>query len=214
MFLSVRRGHPEGRSHDGIDGVPKLCQNGAMNLSVYVDSLRHQLAVAADAGGDDARALAERLTAPLESATRLVLLEVLTAAADEITRELAPGAVEVRLRGRDPAFVVTPPPSDQAFDDERPTRRTRPTTGAVAVDARSEPGRTPPVEGEDGGMSRLNLRLPDALKLRIEEAARQEGLSLNTWLLRAAAAALEPDNHDRLFQRSPWGSQRYTGWVR
>jgi uncharacterized protein (DUF1778 family) len=63
-------------------------------------------------------------------------------------------------------------------------------------------------------MSRLNLRLPDTLKLRIEEAARQDGLSLNTWLLRAAAAALESDNHDRLVQRSPWGSQRYTGWVR
>jgi hypothetical protein len=184
-----------------------------MNLSVYVDSLRHQLAVAADAGGDDARALAERLTAPLESATRLILLEVLTAAADEITRELAPGTVEIRLRGRDPAFVVTPPHSDEAFDDEGPTRRTRPTAGA-SLDARSEPARTAPAEGEDGGMSRLNLRLPDALKLRIEEAARQEGLSLNTWLLRAAAAALESDNNDRLFQRSPWGSQRYTGWVR
>jgi hypothetical protein len=180
-----------------------------MNLSIYVDSLRHQLSVAAEAGGDDARAIAERLTAQLESATRLILLEVLAAAADEITRELAPGTVEVRLRGRDPDFVVTPPPSDEAFDDEGPTRRTRP-----AGDPRPEPARTPPAVGEDGGISRLNLRLPDALKLRIEEAARLEGLSLNTWLLRAAAAALESDNHDRLFQRSPWGSQRYTGWVR
>jgi hypothetical protein len=185
-----------------------------MNLSIYVDSLRHHLAVAADAGGDDARALAERLTAPLESATRMILLEVLTAAADEITRELAPGTVEVRLRGRDPSFVVTPPPSEAAFDDEGPTRRTRLTAGAVSLDARAEPAQTPPAEGEDGGMSRLNLRLPDALKLRIEEAARQEGLSLNTWLLRAAAAALESDSHARLFQRSPRGSQRYTGWVR
>jgi hypothetical protein len=184
-----------------------------MNLSRYVDSLRHQLSVAAEAGGDDARAMAERLTAPLESATRLILLEVLAAAADEITRELAPGTVEVRLRGRDPDFVVTPPPSDEAFDDDGPTRRNRP-AGAVSLDPRPEPARTPPAEGEDGGTSRLNLRLPDALKLRIEEAARQEGLSLNTWLLRAAAAALESDNHDRLFQRSPWGSQRYTGWVR
>jgi hypothetical protein len=97
-----------------------------MNLSRYVDSLRHHLSVAAEAGGDDARAMAERLTAPLESATRLILLEVLAAAADEITRELAPGTVEVRLRGRDPDFVVTPPPSDSAFDAEGTTRRTRP----------------------------------------------------------------------------------------
>ncbi len=52
--------------------------------------LRRELAVAAEAGGEDARELAERLTAPLESATRLTLLNVLSAAMDEITRELAP----------------------------------------------------------------------------------------------------------------------------
>src|SRR5882672_3270640 len=86
-----------------------------MNLTPYVDNLRRELAVAAEAGGEDARALAERLTASLESAARLSLLEALSAAADEITRDLAPGSVEVRLRGRDPEFVVTPPPdADEA----------------------------------------------------------------------------------------------------
>ena len=35
-----------------------------------------------------------------------MLLEALSAAADEITRELAPGSVEVRLRAGDPEFVV------------------------------------------------------------------------------------------------------------
>ncbi|TMR25926.1 hypothetical protein ETD85_44320, partial [Nonomuraea zeae] len=84
-----------------------------MDLAPYVDRLRRELAVAAGAGGEDARALAERLAAPLESATRLALLEALSAAADEITRDLAPGSVEVRLRGRDPGFVVTPPPGGQ-----------------------------------------------------------------------------------------------------
>jgi hypothetical protein len=185
-----------------------------MNLSGYVDSLHHQLAVAAEAGGDEARALAERLTAPLESATRLVLLEVLAAAADEITRELAPGSVEVRLRGRDPGFVVTPPPSHEEFDDEARTRPGRPPAGASpSFDDRPVTARPAPAE-DDGGMSQLNLRLPDALKVRIEEAARQEGLSLNAWLVRIAAAALEPEGLDRRYQRSPWGSQRYTGWVR
>ena len=81
-----------------------------MDLGHYVNDLQRQLEVAAEAGGDDARALAERLTAPLESATRLVLLEALSVAASEITRDLAPGSVDVRLRGRDPEFVVTPPP--------------------------------------------------------------------------------------------------------
>jgi len=185
--------------------VPKLCQYGSMNLSLYVDSLRHQLALAADAGGDDARALAERLTAPLESAARLVLLEALTAAADEITRELAPGAVEVRLRGREPSFVVTSAPGEDVFDEVG--------VGSGLGDKMTSVSGT--TEHGDGGMSRLNLRLSDALKARIEEAARLEGLSLNAWLVRAAAAALGPDSRDRLSQRrSPRGGQSYTGWVR
>src|SRR6185369_11488968 len=81
-----------------------------MDLTSYVDSLRRELAVAAELGGDEARALAERLAGPLESAARLALLDALSAATDEITRDLAPGSVELRLRGRDPSFVVTPPP--------------------------------------------------------------------------------------------------------
>src|SRR5215204_3774424 len=39
-----------------------------MNLELYVENLNRQLAVAAEAGGDEARALAERLVAPLEAA--------------------------------------------------------------------------------------------------------------------------------------------------
>jgi hypothetical protein len=53
-----------------------------MDLTPYVENLRRELAVAADAGGDDVRALAERLTAPLESAVRLMLLDALSAAGD------------------------------------------------------------------------------------------------------------------------------------
>src|SRR3954464_6578581 len=86
-----------------------MCHDGAMDLTPYVDRLRQELAVAAEAGGDEARALADRLTAPLESATRLTMLHVLSAAMDEVTRELAPGSVDVRLRGLDPDFVVTLP---------------------------------------------------------------------------------------------------------
>ena len=80
-----------------------------MNLAMYVETLRQQLVAAAETGGPEAIAVVERLSAGLEAATRLVLLETLSAAADEITRELAPGAVEVRLRGSDPDFVVTLP---------------------------------------------------------------------------------------------------------
>lgn len=179
-----------------------------MDLRSYVDTLRHELAVAAEAGGADARALAERLAAPLESAARLVLLEALSAAADEITRDLAPGSVDVRLRGRDPSFVVTLPPTDDPFDGRADDEVETAPGGAVFF---------PPVqvETDEGGTSRINLRLPDSLKLQIEEAAGRERLSLNAWLIRAAAAALEPDGRGRRSgQRSPRGAQRYTGWVR
>src|SRR5215467_7408500 len=91
-----------------------------MDLTPYVSNLRQELATAADAGGDDARALAERLTAPLESAVRLVLLDALSAAAAEITRDLAPGSVDLRLRGREPSFVVTSPVPDQPFHEPGP----------------------------------------------------------------------------------------------
>src|SRR5262245_62378792 len=92
------------------------CHFGAivahMNLGMYVDTMRDQLLAAAGSGGPDAKATVERLTPGLEAAMRLALLEAISAAADEITRELAPGAVEVRLRGVDPDFVVTQPVFD------------------------------------------------------------------------------------------------------
>ena len=88
-----------------------------MNLGTYVESIRSQLEVAAEAGGDDAGELAERLVAPLDAAIRLALQDALAVAAEEITTELAPGSVELRLRGRDPEFVVTPPPADPSVSD-------------------------------------------------------------------------------------------------
>lgn len=167
-----------------------------MDLAPYVDSLREELAVAAEAGGEQARAVAERLTAPLEASVRLTILEALSAAAAEITRDLAPGAVDLRLRGRDPSFVVTPP-TDQAREHADPAPR------------------LPPVPESEGGTARINFRLGENLKARIEEAAGRAGLSVNAWLGRAAAAALETDDRPRSFPaRAPRGGERYTGWVR
>jgi hypothetical protein len=85
-----------------------------MELGTFVDRLHSALAVTAASGTDETQAVAERLAAGLDSATRLVLLEALTEAADTITRDLAPGSVHVRLRGREADFVVTPPPAPQA----------------------------------------------------------------------------------------------------
>jgi hypothetical protein len=174
-----------------------------MDLAPYVNDLQHQLDVAAEAGGDEARALAERLTVPLESATRLILLEALSVAASEITRELAPGSVDVRLRGRDPEFVVTPLPVSPAFEDVADSR-----SGADLSSSQAGPD-----DADEGGTSRTTLRLPDHVKVRMEEAALREGLSVNAWLVRTVAAALEPKTR-RSPQHAPSGGDRYTGWVR
>ena len=93
-----------------------------MDLRPYVETIHHQLMVAAEAGGDEARAVAERLTAAVDSTVRLALQDALVAAAEEITCELAPGSVELRLRGRDPEFVVRQP---EGFGGEPPGARTR-----------------------------------------------------------------------------------------
>lgn len=167
-----------------------------MDLTAYVDNLRQELAVAAEAGGEDARALADRLTAPLESAVRLTLLDALSAAADEITRDLAPGSVDLRLRGREPEFVVTPPPAPA------PAAQVTPAVPAVPVDL------------EESATARINLRLPESLKARAEEAAGKEGMSVNAWLIRAVATSLAvPARAQQRTAGSGYSGQHYTGWV-
>ena len=188
-----------------------------MDLTPYVDSLRRELATTAEAGGEEARALAERLTGSLESAARLALLEALSAAAEEITRELAPGSVDVRLRGREPDFMVTPPPAPEPYGPYEEE--------ADSAKVRSVAPPVPPPDAEEGGTSRISLRIPEHLKPRVEEAAAGEGLSVNAWLVRAISAALESDDPGGRTGRRATGrstrrstgwqpGRRYTGWVR
>ena len=175
-----------------------------MNLSPFIESIHRQLEASAEAGGEDATLFVERLLAPLDASIRLSLQDALAAAAEEITVELAPGSVELRLRGRDPEFVVTPPPNDPSVEEV-----------GEGDDAPAWPDVVRTSEGDEGAVSRINLRLPEHLKSRIERAAADEGLSVNSWLVRAAAAAIErTDPPRRRERRTPHGAQRYTGWAR
>jgi hypothetical protein len=63
-----------------------------MDLELYVENINRQLAIAAEVGGDEARALAERLVAPLEAAIRLTLQDALATAAEEITTDATPSS--------------------------------------------------------------------------------------------------------------------------
>jgi hypothetical protein len=160
-----------------------------MELQPYVDAVRHELSVAAAAGGQDAEALAERLTAPLESAIRLALLEALSEATEQITRDLAPGSVDVRLRGRDPEFTVS--------------------SGMEGGAEASAESFVAPEPDDDGGTWRVTLRLPEHLRTRVDAAARGDGLSVNAWLVRAVSGALGG-------ARRPRGDsgKHVSGWVR
>ena len=162
-----------------------------MDLTRYADALRQELALATDGADDETLAAARRLLAPLDPAVRLVLQEAIADAAEEITHELAPGSVDLRLRGRELDFVVTLPPAPPA----------RPTPAPQAA----------PDADERGATARITFRPSEQLKADIERAAEREGLSVNTYLCRTLTGVL----------RSPApapppatpGGSRFTGWV-
>ncbi|MCW2601631.1 MAG: hypothetical protein JWM02_3460 [Frankiales bacterium] len=158
-----------------------------MELSPHLAALRADLAAAAAVGGDEVARAASLLSDAVEPALRLVLLDLLTEAADELARQLPGATVELRLRGREPELVATPDPSA------------------------TTPGEPEPPTDE--GTARLTLRLPEALKNRAEAAAGAEGLSVNSWLVRAVGSALSPRPAFPFTGGSP-GPRRLTGFGR
>ncbi len=145
-----------------------------MDLTPYVDHLRRDLLAAADGAGDELRGAAERLGFALDPAARLALMEAISQACSEITAEMPSGGVDVRLDGRDLAFVVDAAPS--------PALAPMPTAPPL-------PPPTPPEDEEEGGIARITLRLPESVKTKAEDAAADAGQSLNTWLVNVVRAA-------------------------
>ncbi|GAA4669978.1 pilus assembly protein HicB [Nocardioides nanhaiensis] len=187
-----------------------------MELTPYVESLRRDLAAAAEGAGPELRQAAERLAFALDPAARLALMEAISQAAAEITAEMPAGGVDVRLDGRELAFVVEAAPLPVP-----------PVPSAPPVPP------SPPEPEEEGGLARVTLRLPEGVKARAEDAAAEAGQSLNTWLVGAVRAATRGPGDDVVrvdvdlsslpfggaadsratpdpFRR---GSRRMTGWV-
>ncbi|HET6878052.1 MAG TPA: toxin-antitoxin system HicB family antitoxin [Jatrophihabitans sp.] len=140
-----------------------------MHLDSHVAAVHDQLTAAAALGDDRTREIAASLATAAAPAVRLAILDAISAAADEITAALLdyPGspAVATRLEG------------DEVRIEVRATAATE-----------AEPPRT-----DDGEASaRISLRLSEALKADIDAAAERDGVSVNTWLVRAATAALRP----------------------
>jgi hypothetical protein len=149
-----------------------------MDLTPYLDAVRADLE--AVSGSDEATlSVAERLARALEPSLQLRLLDALGQAAQELNEQLPSGRVDVRLSGRDVHLVV-------AFDE------------APAEPVAAE---------EEGGTARITLRLPESAKARVEHQANREGISTNTWLVRAIVRDLE---HQQRHQRRRVGN-RITG---
>lgn len=166
-----------------------------MELTPYVEALRHDLLNAAAAGTEQTRETARLLTAALDPSVRLCLVDALSAVAAEVTTAWDGGSVEIRMHGREPQVVVT---TDASYGT--PSTPAPPPT----------PDRTSD-ESEDGTTARITLRLPEAFKTRAEQAAAAEGLSVNAWLVRAIAAAVQPGGR---VSRQQLVGRRMTGYAR
>jgi hypothetical protein len=161
-----------------------------MDLSEYAESLRRELLAITRFAGEDVTRAAEMLAESLDSSVRLALLDVLSAAAEEITAGLDGAVIDVRLSGLEPEFVVT-----------------------LHQNATAEPA--PADAGDDASQARITLRMPEGLKTRVESAAAGSGASVNTWLVRAVSRALDapPGGGPSAKPRSSIG-KRYTGFAR
>ena len=141
-----------------------------MQLQPHLSQVQDQLRAAAALGDERTQQVAEALATAALPAVRLAVLNALAGAADEVTAALLdfPGApvVTVRLDGDEVAVDVHA--TSPAVEAEEPRR-------------------------DDGeATARISLRLTEALKAEIDAAAEQDGVSVNTWLVRAAGAALRP----------------------
>ena len=104
----------------------------------------------------------------------LRLLDLLGEAALEISAQLPNGHVDVRLAGQEPSLV---------YVEDEPA----PTTAAPS--------------GEDAASARITLRLTESLKLNVELAANREGVSVNTWIVRALGRAASANTTRRVGRR-------------
>ncbi|PPK67472.1 toxin-antitoxin system HicB family antitoxin [Actinokineospora auranticolor] len=146
-----------------------------MDLSSYLSTLRDDLTTTASAGDESTRRAAAVLSAAIEPAARLAIMNALADLAAEVTAHLPDHVVEVRLDGRDVRVVVT-------------GTNTGPKVGEAT------PPTTPPAEGAGGDMSRMTLRLFEELKGKAERAAQAQGVSLNTFVQQTLQGALSGKN--------------------
>jgi len=172
-----------------------------MDLSQYVNQLREDLASAAAAGDEQTRRTAALLGSAIEPAARLAVMNALSDLAAEVTASLPDHVVEVRLDGRDVRVSVSGQPgADEQHEQEAPQQPQG--FSAFGADA--------------GDISRITLRLVEQIKNQAEQAASQQGMSLNSWLAQTVQGALSGQGGrkpGKPFKQAKQDSKRIRGWV-
>lgn len=152
-----------------------------MDLSKHVETVRSGIVQAASLADERTQDVAGRLAVVLDSSTRLALFSAISEAATEISAELAPGSVEMRVVDGDPHFSVHLPQPAGEPTLILPERQDE-ASGASEAE----------VVEEDEPMVRVSLRLPASVKNKVDETADAEGISTNAWLVKAIQNALTP----------------------
>ncbi len=178
-----------------------------MDLSKYVNQLREDLASTAAAGDEQTQRTGALLGAAIEPAARLALMNALSDLAAEVTEALGDRVVEVRLDGRDVRVAVNADPAtDPATDAPEPE-------AAGAPNAGFGPRGFAGFGGDAGDISRVTLRLVEQIKNQAEQAAANQGMSLNSWVAQAVQGALAGHEHGKFGRRDSRDGKRVKGWV-
>src|SRR5690348_5074180 len=173
-----------------------------MDLSTYVTQLREDLASAAAAGDEQTQRTASLLGAAIEPAARLALMNALSDLAAEVTEALGDRVVEVRLDGRDVRVAVN---ADAPSGGSEPDAADGPFAG---FGPRGFAG----FGGDAGDISRVTLRLVEQIKNQAEQAAANQGMSLNSWVAQAVQGALA-GHQGKPGKRDGRDGKRVKGWV-
>lgn len=150
-----------------------------MDISEYTAKLQNDLVTAAELGDDHTRRIAASLSAAIEPSVRLVLLAAATELAKEIGAKLGDREVKVNLDGSELLVDVVRQPGStggEAADNEKADDEKKDSTYSF--------------DDVSGDISRVTLRMMEQIKARAEEAANQNGVSLNSWVSQAVQGAL------------------------
>jgi len=152
-----------------------------MQTAQFIEALQSDLRELAQLGGDELVQAAHRLEGAVKQSATLRLIDALTQVALEVSSQLPNGHLDVRLAGQDPELIYV-----------------------------EEEGEEPQAQSaEDGLTARITLRLPESLKVTVETAAEAEGVSVNTWLVRALARSVSGGGSGRAVR----SGKRITGYA-